>query len=305
MTFGGDGGFSAADHTNTNYLYGEYVYGDVFRSSNGGADADEISGVTGYAADGSYVCAKATQYEIADVCAQQANFIAPIALDQGIPQRLLVGGLSLWRTNDVRTATTSTTGPTWASIKPDVGSRISAITIAPTASDVVYVGHNNGLIYRSTNATATTPTWTRIDTNDTPGRIVLGLTVDPANTNNVYATFGGFTADNVWRLANGTWTDITGSGVTGLPDVPTRTLVVDPSAASRLYVGTEVGVFTSADGGATWSAPNGGPANVPVDRLFVMDDQLVAATYGRGLFRTGLLGSGSGNTPPTISNVVN
>jgi hypothetical protein len=47
-----------------------------------------------------------------------------------------------------------------------------------------------------------------------------------------------------------------------------------------------VGIFTSEDAGATWWLPHDGPANVSVDELFWMNDTLVAATYGRGLFVT-------------------
>jgi len=312
MTFGGDGGYGAADPDDPAYLYGEYVYGAVHRSSNGGVSGDYISGVTGYGAGGTFLCTKAAQYEIADVCNQTANFIAPFKLDPSNPQRMLVGGLSLWRTNDARTANTASTGPAWTAIKAAVGStfgaKISAIAIDPNNPDLVYVGHNNGLIYRSVNATALAPLWTRVDLDAMPARIVLSLTIDPANANVVYASFGGFTADNLWRLSDGgtNWTDRTGSGLTGLPDVPTRSVVVDPAGSSRLYVGTEIGVFTSDDSGLTWSVPNAGPANVPVDQLFVMGSKLVAATYGRGIFQTDLLGAGGGgNTAPTISNVTN
>ncbi len=36
--FGGDGGFAAADQSDANYFYGEYVYLEIHRSANGGLD---------------------------------------------------------------------------------------------------------------------------------------------------------------------------------------------------------------------------------------------------------------------------
>ena len=51
-----------------------------------------------------------------------------------------------------------------------------------------------------------------------------------------------------------------------------------------LYAATEVGIFASADAGATWFPTNQGPANVAVYELFWMDRVLVAATHGRGIF---------------------
>ncbi|MDX1417346.1 MAG: Calx-beta domain-containing protein, partial [Candidatus Promineifilaceae bacterium] len=103
-------------------------------------------------------------------------------------------------------------------------------------------------------------------------------------------TFGGFSAGNIWRTADAgaTWNDISGSGAAGLPQVPLRSIVIDPDYSPYLYVGSEVGIFTSEDSGATWSLPHEGPANVSVDELFWMDSNLIAATHGRGLFQTDL-----------------
>ncbi len=42
---GGDGGFSAADQTDANYLYGEFQWLGVHRSSNGGASSTLLTAV--------------------------------------------------------------------------------------------------------------------------------------------------------------------------------------------------------------------------------------------------------------------
>ena len=73
--------------------------------------------------------------------------------------------------------------------------------------------------------------------------------------------------------------------MTGLPDVPVRSLVYHPRNSNLLYVGTEIGIFSSDDAGATWDVTQGGPANVSVDELFFMGNDLVAATHGRGIYR--------------------
>lgn len=278
--FGGDGGIAAIDPTDPNYLYGEIQYGGVFRSTNRGATAQFIAG-----------CSSA--FPLVDSCISQANFIPPLVLDPNDNLRLLFGGASLWRTSNVRAAT-----PAWSVIKPATSPvvHISAIAVASGNADLVYVGHNNGDIYRSTNATSPAPTWSLVSLSTMPKRMVLGLTIDPHNSNVVYAMFGGFSPDNVWRLSDGNtnWTDRTGAGATGLPAVPARSLVVNRVNASWLYAGTELGVFTSEDGGSTWSLPETGPARVPVDQLFFMGDFLVASTYGRGVWRADL------NRPTTV-----
>ncbi len=287
--FGGDGGFSAADPTNSNYFYGEYTYLNLHRSSNAGTSSDYISG---YYWNGSSWAWKAAPYVIGDAQTSSANFIAPFILDPNNPQRILAGGLSLWRSSDARTANTNTTGPAWSAIKSSTGTNISAIAIAPGNSDQVWVGHNNGSVFKTTNGTTASPSWTQVDNNPTslPDRYVGRIAVVPGNTNKVYVTFGGFNSNNVWVTTNGgsNWAAAYGSGATALPAAPVRSLAIHPQNTNYLYAGTEVGVFNSTDGGATWTVPHMGPSNVSVDELFWMNRQLVAATHGRGLFSAGM-----------------
>jgi len=268
LTYGGDGGFAAIDWQNPNYIYGEYVYAQVHRSSNGGSSASYIDG--GITEAGS-----------------AANFIAPLLLDPNDPRRLLVGAASLWVTTDARAASVA-----WAAIKPTVGSNISAIAVAHGNSDIVWVGHNNGRIYKTSDGTAAVPTWTAVDdngaTNPLPNRYVQRIVIDHTDPQTVFVGLGGFAGDNLRKTSNGgaTWIDLTGSGVTGLPSAPVNGIAQHPQLADRLYVGTDFGVFASQNGGATWSTSNDGPADVSVDEVVFMhgSTRLLAATHGRGLW---------------------
>ena len=53
-----------------------------------------------------------------------------------------------------------------------------------------------------------------------------------------------------------------------------------------LYVATDVGVFSSDDGGTTWSTAGSKLPNVPVTDLeyVAASNSLYAATFGRGIF---------------------
>jgi photosystem II stability/assembly factor-like uncharacterized protein len=272
----GDGGFCAADPSNPNYFYGEYVYLQIYRSTNGAVTASYIfSGIT----DANN--------------ANAANFIAPFILDPSNPDIMFAGGTSLWRSADVKAPT-----PAWVSIKGPVPPppppatatdvRISAVAVSPVSSNVIVVGHNNGDIYRTVTGTFPTGNSGKIDTAALPNRFVTRLLIDYTRpTNNwIYATFGGFSADNIYRTTdNGaTWTDVSGTGVTGLPSVPVRSLVYHPRNPNLLFAGTEIGIFTSDDAGATWTVPQNGPANVSVDDLFWLGEDLVAVTHGRGMY---------------------
>ena len=290
--WGGDGGDMASDPSDAQVWYGEYVRLQIFRDTSGGTAAifpdDYICGRFWDSINGRWAW-KPAPFTITDAQNSNALFIAPFELDPNEPDRLLAGGDSLWRTNDVKTPNSINPpgGPSWASIKPSVGSLISAIAIADGNSDIVVVGHTNGNVYRSTDATQNNPQWTQIDTNGIgANRQCLALTIDPDDHNNIYAAFGGYQSNNLWRTTNGgqSWSDIS----SGLPDAPIRDVTLHPQRSSWVYLATEVGVFASEDSGATWSPTNEGPANVPCRDFFWMGCKLICVTHGRGMFEIDL-----------------
>lgn len=296
LVFGGDGMQVQIDPTNASYVFGEYQWLGVFRSTNGGSSANSI--FSGISDAGS---------------ASTANFVAPLRLDPNDSLRLYGGAARLWRTNNARAGNVA-----WSIVKADVGSLISAVAITPGSADVVYVGHNDGRVYRTTNGTAGSPTWVAMDdngaTNPLPNRVVTRLIVDPTTPTTVYATLGGFAADNVWcsNDRGGTWLAVTGTAPLALPPAPVYGLAVHPEDGSVLYAATEVGVFTSDDRGAHWSARNEGPANVVCEEITFMHGarRLVLATLGRGLWTADVVRPGATEfgtacaghaTPPTVA----
>ncbi len=130
-----------------------------------------------------------------------------------------------------------------------------------------------------------------MDSASLPNRYVTRIAVQEGNPDVVYATFGGFydgSSGNVWKSSNGgtSWTDIHGSGAAALPAVPTRSVVIHPTKPKWIYVGTEIGIFVSQNGGNDWLVPHRGPTNTSVDELFFLGTTIYAATHGRGLFRS-------------------
>jgi regulation of enolase protein 1 (concanavalin A-like superfamily) len=271
QTLGGDGGAVAADPTDPSYFYSEMIYLQLFRSSTGGGTWTAIGSGIGDAGTAS-------------------NFIAPFVLDPNDSSRMYAGGAHLWVSANVKSA-----APAWKAIFGSATSNyISAIGVAPSVPDIVWVGLNYGNVYRSTNATAATPTFTAVQP-PTLGNFVTRITVSPFDPNVVYVMTGGFGSQNLLKTSDGgaTWIDATGGDTTGLPNVPISDLEVDPQDPDTLYAATEVGVFTSHDGGAAWDVPQSGPANVAVDELFWMGTTLVAATHGRGMYSIDVNGAGT------------
>ncbi|MCA9751467.1 MAG: T9SS type A sorting domain-containing protein, partial [Gemmatimonadetes bacterium] len=84
------------------------------------------------------------------------------------------------------------------------------------------------------------------------------------------------------------WTNVTGN----LPDVPLADLVAHPTDDQRLFLGTEMGMFATTDGGGTWARWHDGlPEAVVITELTYVDRlaetgafHLVAGTYGRGIW---------------------
>jgi hypothetical protein len=266
----GDGGFCAADPADPNYFYGEYIYLQIYRSTDGGQKFSYI-----YANGLSDAASKTT-----------ANFIAPFALDPSNSNTLWGGGINLWRTQDAKAAT-----PTWSNVKGTTTSNspVTAIGISPATSTFVVVGHQNGDIYRTFTGTSVPPSWTQINV---PGvsRFIGAIVIDPNSSHSnswIYVAYGGFVNNNVYRSTDfgATWTSVSGTGSTALPAVPVYSFAVHPVDPNLLYAGTEIGIFVSQDGGTNWEPTQDGPANVSVDQLFWFAGDLVAATHGRGLYR--------------------
>jgi hypothetical protein len=86
-----------------------------------------------------------------------------------------------------------------------------------------------------------------------------------------------------------TWQSLKGNG-TGqdLPNVPVHVVRYDPGDTTNatLYAGTELGVYRTTNGGATWERFGRGMPMVKVTDLFISQSGALmrAATYGRGLW---------------------
>lgn len=284
--YGGDGGYVAADPTDANVFYGEYVNLTIHRSEDGANwKADEIYGY--------YNSWNGERWEklpranpITEARSGTANFIAPFVLDQNEPNRLYGGARSLWVTSNVKKPNNEG-GPDWKAIKSPIGEssahNITAIAVATGDSHQVWVGHGTGALFRTTNALASTPSWAQLGSGTLPTRTALSIAVDPRNSSNAYASFGGFSASNIWKTTDGgaSWQP----AAAGLPAVPIRSVIVHPANSSWVYAGTEIGIFASEDGGTTWKVPHDGPANVAVRQLIFLGNDLVTATFGRGVYR--------------------
>jgi uncharacterized protein (TIGR03437 family) len=288
--YGGDGGVSRLDPLNTNTLYVEYVLGAFAKSTDGGFT---FSGATAGITENS----------------NNFPFIAWYVFDPNNSQRLYTGGAQLWRTENGMGAWTAASAP--IDLVDGNVDNIRAIAVSPYNANLVLFGSHYGKILGNTATLAATATTAWSYTMPRSGN-VAHIEFDPNQPNTVYATYTTFnaaTGDNhVYRSTDGgmTWTGIDGTGSTGLPDIPVETILVDPTDSNKLYLGTDVGVFASFDGGNTWVRDDDPFANVIVMNL-VLDGSgaartLYAFTYGRGVWSVPLPPAGS--TATTCSYTV-
>jgi photosystem II stability/assembly factor-like uncharacterized protein len=264
--FGGDGFVTLVDPTDSDVIYCEYQYGNLFKSVNGGATFS-------FAMDG---------IDTGD----RSNWNTPFVLDPSNPQTLYFGTYRVYRSDDG--------ADSWSAISGDLtdgdqGANFGTITtlaVAPSSPAVIYAGTDDGhvWVYRPFNGQ-----WVDISAG-LPRRWVTRVTVDPTDHRVVYATFSGLRWDepisHVYGSENGglSWSDASGD----LPEAPVNAILVDPDHPEVLYVGTDVGVYVSENTGATWRVLGQGLPRAPVLdlKLHQPSRTLAAGTHGRSIFTT-------------------
>ncbi len=193
----------------------------------------------------------------------------------------------LFGTNTVYISNTS--GAVWNQVGPPMltTGTISAMAFAPSTSGTFYVGTDIGELFVTTNSGGTfTPT----QANGLPaGKPINGITVDPNNSNIAFAMLGSaFGGTHLYKTVNGgaSWTAVAGPW----GNVQTYQMVIDRlpnlgASGGKFYLATEIGVYYSADDGATWQVLGSGMPRVPVVGLSYSStlQTLAAATLGRGV----------------------
>ena len=176
---------------------------------------------------------------------------------------------------------------TWTKISPNISGTTNSVNVITPVKNgtnvVIYAGTStNGKIQRTANGLDPSPTWSDVTGNYPVGN-VTDIAADPTNAMRVFATRGNFGDSKLWRSTTG-GTSWSGVG-TGLPNVPANSVAIDPADTNRVFVGTDIGVYQSVDGGTSFQPlMNGMPLGNVVTDLEVdnVPHALVAGSYGRG-----------------------
>ena len=293
---GGDGGFVAIEPGNPSVLYTSFT-GPTIRKSvdDGQTFSDANVGLT--------ACDQNSQPQGCTVF----PFIVPFSLDPSNSQVLWTGGDQLFRSvnggDSWTQASTRLDSSHYPADNPPAASGVlSAIAIDPTGSNVVIAGFapstslnaGGGWVHRTETASSASDStvWSRVRPR---AGWVSSITFDPSHSGVVYSTYSSFNSDDgldkghIFKSTDRgkSWSPIDGMGAQGVPDIPVHSLVIDPSDANRLYVGTDLGVLVTLDGGHSWNVENSAFPNVVVQQLLLLPGnpaRLYAFTHGRGLW---------------------
>ncbi|PIE03055.1 MAG: hypothetical protein CSA81_03890 [Acidobacteria bacterium] len=184
-------------------------------------------------------------------------------------------------------------GTSWVrlsdSLVAESDNSISVMTARTLEHDtLLYVGTEDGKVHRCENALSSAPVWTDV-TGTIPGSLISDIAIDPTAPDTVYVTRAAFGGSKLYLTTDaGTSWQAVGNG---LPNVPANSVCVDPRLPSRIFVGTDIGVYFSVNSGLDFAPFNQGMplGNVIVD-MEIDDDPyvLTAGTYGRGAWQARL-----------------
>jgi hypothetical protein len=163
----GDGGYTAIDFVNSSNVYAACASGNdpvVNKSTSGGGAGSFFSAQNGI--------------DTTD----RMLFIPPLVMDPSHSQTLYFGTYRLYRTTDGANS--------WAPISYDLTiggamgmGRITAITAAPSNSNIIYVGTDNNILQVTSNANyGISSTWSDVSAG-LPGRYMTQIAVAPSNPN--------------------------------------------------------------------------------------------------------------------------
>ena len=289
---GGDGGATEIDFNNTNNIYMEYVNLAFFKSTDGGVSF--FKAMSGIPTGSNYW----------DGTTDRTQFISPFSMDPNNSSTIVAGTYRVWKTSNGASSWSAISGDLTGDGTGTSGATISTVIVAKGNSNVIYVGCSNGRVQVTTDGGSS---W-NIRTTGLPNLWITRIATDPNNPATAYVTFSGYGAsDKIYKTTNyGTsWTNISGN----LPNLPTNCVVVNPADGNNLFVGTDLGVFSTTDGGSSWVQDVSGMANVPVLDLDYRssDTKLFAATHGRSMYSTQIVTSVAeiGNEIPTEFQLTN
>ena len=227
------------------------------------------------------------------------TWVTPLVLSPHNSSVLYTGGEKLLRSFN--------RGDTWEEISPDLTSNdrvkiagtghimyctITAISESPAKPGVIWAGTDDGHVHVTTDHGHTwyeaTEHLTRLGAP--AERWVTSVFASSHEAATAYVAKNGFHNDdfNTYLFRTDdfgrSWTDISNN----LPDSPVNVIFEDRKNPSLLFVGNDMGVYVTLDGGKSWQPLRSNMPPVVVRDLTVhpRENDLIVGTYGRAAWIT-------------------
>ncbi len=270
---GGEGSNHAIDPTNPNIVYSAGFYGNITRTD---ISSDERG--------------KSIMPTVSDDLGPlRGQWLAGFTLSPHDPNTIYHGLQYLFKSTDQ--------GENWERISPDLShgnpaelgdvkyQTIFTVSESPLKAGLIYVGTDDGRAHVTQNGGEN---WTEIVEGAAENRWISRMVASKYDEGTVYMTQNGKRNDDfqvyVWKSTNygETWKDISAN----IPYGPVNVIREDPVNKNILYVGTDVGVYITTDGGENWSVLGANLPSVYAHDLIIhpRDNIIVVATHGRGMW---------------------
>jgi photosystem II stability/assembly factor-like uncharacterized protein len=204
---------------------------------------------------------------------------------------------------------TSDSGKTWKVISPDLTrndkskqvaggapftneaaggenyNTITSLSISPHNDEEIWSGSDDGLIYLTKNEGKT---WENITPKNLPEGIINSIELSSHEPGKAYIVMMRYKfmdlESYIYKTSNygNSWQKIT-DGISSDPNF-TRVVRSDKKIRDLLYAGTETGLYISKNDGETWDQVQLNLPVVPINDLYIQDNDLIAATAGRSFW---------------------
>ncbi len=269
----GDGFETVWNHQDSNRILGSVYYNKIYRSVTHGRS-----------------------WELADGGISDGPFITkltPVPSNNNIV--FAVGSDGVYKTGNFVTTDwrLTTVGEGWIQDGSSVTSSHN-VKVSPANEQIVWAGSAMTSEY-GLSMFVSTDQGTSFSPVNEPAEPVAaymsGFAVHPTEENTAFALYSVYNEPKIFRTTDlgDTWEDITqvdgsGASANGFPNVGCLSLLVFPETPDTIWVGTEIGIMESVDNGETWHYLESELPSVAIWQLFAQDNQVVVATYGRGIW---------------------
>jgi len=257
---GGDGMDCVIHPANGNVMYGEYQFGNISRSTNGGSSWSNISNSIPGDPGGAW--------------------ITPIIVDPNDQDIVFAAFQDIFKSTNK--------GSSWTALGTESGSNTKQhLIMSPINNDFLIVGTSSSLWSTKNGGDS----WQAITS---PSSSISMVAASPANIHTIYSVRSGYNAgQKVYKSTDGglSWQNISGN----LPNIPCNGIAIHDDGKETVYIGMDVGVYFKNEDTPDWTLFNVDLPNVEIRDIDIKEasEEVFIATYGRGLWKNDAIGSNS------------